>query len=131
MTFTSDDLLTRFDENTYRPLQLRNLDGGQFGSVETFKEFNNLALMEAICGIGSRSRIRHLRLTCPVWEIDERQADMERTAKARIKLAPLEDLMKMVASRKTTYRERIDLLMPDGAKAVMIYQHKGMRLGRG
>ena len=124
MTFTSASLLNRFSEDTYQPLPLRRQDDTAHGFVELYDAFYNLASAEVVCGIGTRTQIRFLKLNCEPAEIDQKIQDMVKAAGLEKEISDIERLMRMVTSRKTTYRERLNVVTPGGIHAVMIYQHK-------
>ena len=83
-----------------------------------------LAELEAVCGIGTPTRLHKLQLIVPESEIDRRAAERARAVRAERPLAPLELLRRMCSDRKFVYRQRLTVVRNGDTKAVWIWQHK-------
>lgn len=129
MTFDSVHLEQRFPREAYNPLDLRRLDDSLRLSAVPFDEFNNLVRARVVEGVGTYNRIRYLRQMYDDATADDMIFEKIRDTVREREGSRLDNLLKMVASRKTTYKERIDVKHPDGLRVSVIYQHKGLRLG--
>ena len=97
-----------------RPVKLRSADGA-WPTGEVSPE-QALALIEAGCveGVGSPSQLRYLRLTVSAGEV------LDTTTKE-------EQISRMVADRKFTYRKKFKHPCPFGVEewaGLWVYQHK-------
>lgn len=84
--------------------------------------------MDAIEGIGSRSRLRHVRRTMTREEAAARLADQAGVMRRSRARSSLDLLMRMCAARKFTFREQLMVQDPitgfEVRSGTWIWQHK-------
>lgn len=122
------DLFKRLNDEGIESLAVRCLDDTPLWESVPRDELELLIGMGAVSGVGSYTKLRHLRLEIPLDELEDRRRDHNRTVGAERPHRELDFLARMMSSRKTTYLERINVWQEGGLHAVFIHQHKGVNL---
>lgn len=122
-------LLDRYLKDLSKPLKLIDKDGNKIGEIG-LSAIEEYAAAQVICGLGSRRRLRAIKLLISLEEADNEVAKRNRLIGEFRARTPGELLRRMCADRKFTFRERIDYLCPQSGQmvATWITQHKGVLL---
>ncbi len=128
MTFPAPQLQARLDGQS-GPFPLKSVDGSRLGEISR-EDLIDLIDDGDVCGIGSHQRLRYFQLTADNEELETKRARKNANLGATRARTPLDLLLKMSSSRKTTFVQRLEVIR--GGRIVMaaIHQHKGISLGR-
>lgn len=129
MTIPLSRLAERIKSENIQSISVRSQEDEPVWDDLPLHEINSLIDFGYIHGVGSRKRIRFLRLDIPLDELEEKRQRHYREFAHERPHNSLDFLSLMMSSRKFTYRERIDVWRDDNMHACFIHQHKGMRLG--
>jgi hypothetical protein len=90
------------DETVY---SLRGVNGGPHGIID-LEYLKDLVEADMVVAHGG-ARLKYVQLLCPIDEVLERLGQGARVMRESRGAKPLDQLMKMVTSRKTVYREQL------------------------
>jgi hypothetical protein len=115
------------DPKTFTDIELRTMGGRPSGRIN-LSELQELIAAEAVCGVGSKRRLRAVQLIVALDVAENRQRERLRLLRSERPLPPLDFLRRMCSSRKTTYRERDNIPDPQtGIRASWVFWHKDCR----
>jgi hypothetical protein len=120
VTFPASLISSLIDLTQDRQFSLRSIDGSPIGliSVDYLRE---LVERDLVAAVGSRTRIKHFRLTEAQAEVD-RLTGMTRQMRPK---SPMDMLRAVLAGRNTVYRQKLQVRHPDGrVRCSVIFQHK-------
>lgn len=120
MTFPANQLASRVSEAD-GPFRLKSVDGANDSRVD-YQFLAGLIAAGVVCATGSRSKLRYFQLTVDQQELERLATATRRAGKPSL---PLDFLVRMCGDRKTTRRERVDVVRDGKIRAVFLHVHKG------
>lgn len=120
--------LPRYLDKIRFPVEVYRDKSTEIDAICTREDLEALIGGKYAYAYGTPSKVKQIFTIRPLQDVLDEMRRGQLSIVAERERAPMDLLMRMVFSRKFTYRERIDVFRNGGLSVCFIHQHRGVRL---